>query len=35
MVIIKDSINLEEIKNMLGNFFPEMVKGVVGIEKNI
>lgn len=34
MIIIKDSIDLEEIKNMLGNFFPEMVKGVVDIEKN-
>lgn len=33
MIIIKDSIDLEEIKNMLGNFFPEMVKGVVDIEK--
>lgn len=33
MIIIKDSIDLEEIKNMLGNFFPEMVKGVVDIKK--
>ena len=33
MIIIKYSIDLEEIKNMLGNFFPEMVKGVVDIEK--
>lgn len=33
MIIIKDSIDLEEIKSMLGNFFPEMVKGVVDIEK--
>ena len=33
MIIIKYSIDLEEIKNMLGNIFPEMVKGVVDIEK--
>lgn len=34
MIIIKESIEVSEIKNMLGNFFTDMVKGVVDIEKN-
>ncbi|TVL37575.1 hypothetical protein A9X84_06370 [Brachyspira hyodysenteriae] len=34
MIIIKESIKVSEIKNMLGNFFTDMVKGVVDIEKN-
>lgn len=33
MIIIKESIEVSEIKNMLGNFFTDMVKGVVDIEK--
>ncbi len=34
MIIIKESIEVSEIKNMLGNFFTDMVKGVIDIEKN-
>ena len=33
MVIIKDSIKIDEVRNMLGNFFIDMVKGVVDVEK--
>ena len=34
MIIIKESIEVSEIKNMLGNFFTDMVKGVVKKKKN-
>ncbi|HJH55614.1 DUF5674 family protein [Brachyspira hyodysenteriae] len=34
MIIIKEGIEVSEIKNMLGNYFTDMVKGVVDIEKN-
>lgn len=35
MIIIKESIKIDEVKNMLGNFFTDMVKGVVDIEKGL
>ena len=33
MIIVKESIRIDEVKNMLGNFFTDMVKGVVYVEK--
>ena len=33
MIIVKESIRIDEVKNMLGNFFTDMVKGVVDVEK--
>ena len=33
MIIIKESIKIDEVKNMLGNFFTDMVNGVVDIRK--
>lgn len=33
MIIVKESIEVSEIKNMLGNFFTDMVKGIFNIEK--
>ncbi len=33
MIIVKESIRIDEVKNMLGNFFTDMLKGVVDVEK--